>query len=536
MKKSSIAKFLFFSVLSFGVVSCEEDFTEIGSEVIDSDPFGFDKYVVQNISVENEVAGISNTRNLPINNFGIYTESGFGKTKAHFVSQIEMPETTSLSSIGDNPVLDSVYVYIPYKSTVASTDSEGGKTYNLTDVYGSGRFGLNVYENGYFLRNSDPNNSFETQFFYADDKGLFDTNKKGINGSGRLNNSAKPEQNNAFFFNKNEIKLFAFNEDGTPQKDDNDKPKVKERLVPGVWLDLDKAYFQSKFFSNNQYKSIANNGELKNFFRGLYFEVVDSYNEKALAQLDLSAGKLVFVYKQDNGVDAATNKTKRARKTLEFKLGYNSGEGSTATATTVNLIESNFVFNNNSAGNIWLKGGAKPTYSEIHLFGKDVGANGKPDELNTLINKDWLVNQAVLTMYVDHAATGLDTVVMPKQLYLYDFKNNKVIADYINDTGSAGKPIYGGFLNTSNKSVYKYQFRVTDHINNLIKRDSTNSALGLVVASDIANSVMNVVKGSTVKIPLTATMNPFGTVIYGPNAANNELKMKLEIYYTKENN
>jgi hypothetical protein len=30
-------------------------------------------------------------------------------------------------------------------------------------------------------------------------------------------------------------------------------------------------------------------------------------------------------------------------------------------------------------------------------------------------------------------------------------------------------------------------------------------------------------------------MNPFGTVIYGPNTNNGDLRMKLEIYYTKEN-
>jgi len=34
---------------------------------------------------------------------------------------------------------------------------------------------------------------------------------------------------------------------------------------------------------------------------------------------------------------------------------------------------------------------------------------------------------------------------------------------------------------------------------------------------------------------MTSIMNPFGTVIYGPNASNSDLRMKLEIYYTKEN-
>ena len=90
-------------------------------------------------------------------------------------------------------------------------------------------------------------------------------------------------------------------------------------------------------------------------------------------------------------------------------------------------------------------------------------------------------------------------------------------------------------VNKSNKSAYKYQFRVTEHINNLIQKDSTNVPLALVVANDITNPLMNPLKGSTKKIPLTATMNPFGTVIYAPNASNTAVRMKLEIYYTKEN-
>jgi len=534
MKRKSITKILLFSVLSVGMVSCEQEFTEMGSEIIDSDPFGFDKYVVQNISADNNVMGVSNTRNLPINSFGVYNEKAFGSTAAHFVTQIEMANQTDLSSIGNNPVLDSVYVYIPFTSTLKSTEASGDRIYTVSDIYGSGKFGLNVYENGYYLRTTDPSNEFDTQFYYADEKSKFDQYKKGLNGSERLNNSSKPLQNTEFQFDKSEIKLYAYNADGTPQKGDGDKPKVKERLAPGIWLDLDKAYFQSRFFANNQYKSISNNGELKNYFRGLYFEAVNSYNQNALVQLALQKGKVVFVYKQDGAVDPATNQPKRERKTLEFKIGYDNNASATTTAVTVNLLESNFVLNNNSEGNLWLKGGGEPTYAAINLFGPDADGNGKADELETLIANKWLINQAILTLFVDHAATGLDTIASPKQLFLYDFKNNKVLADYTNDTSTSGKPIFGGGLNTANKSVHKYQFRLTNHITNLIQKDSTNVALGLVVASDIMNSTMNPVKTVSKKIPLTATMNPFGTVIYGPNPSNGDLRMKLEIYYTKE--
>lgn len=531
MKKKSIAKFLLLSIFSVAFSSCEQEFTEMGSEIIDSDQFGFDKYLVQNISATNSESGIANTRNLPINSLGVYTHSAFGKTAAHFVTQIEMKNNTDLTLIGNNPVLDSVYVYIPFTSSVSSTDAEGNRSYNVTNLYGKGTFTLNVYENGYFLRASDPNNNFDTQFYYADEKPIFDQHKKGLNATERLNNSSNTAQNTQFTFNRNEIKLFAYNADGTVQQE-NDKPKVKERLAPGIWLDLDKNYFQTKFFANNKHQSLINNGLLKEYFRGLYFEALDTNNQNALAQLNLSKGKVVFVYKVDGAIDSQTNLPKRERKTFEFKIGYLDSE---STATTVNLLESNFDLENNSAGNLWLKGGRNTNYAAISLFGTDSDNNGKADELDLLIKNKWLINQALLTVYVDHAATGLDTIASAKQLFLYDFKNNKVIADYLNDTSTVGKPIFGGGLNNSTKSAHKYQFRVTDHINNLIQKDSTNVPLGLVVASDIANSLMNPLKGSSKKIPMSATMNPFGTVIYAPNASNSAVRMKLEIYYTKEN-
>lgn len=536
MKKKSIVKFTLLSILSVTAISCEQEFTEMGSEIIDSDQFGFDKYLVQNISTTNSESGVANTRNLSINNFGVYTHSAFGKTAAHFVTQLEMKNNTDLTSFGANPVLDSVYVYIPFTSSVSSTDSEGNRSYNVSNIYGSGKFNLNVYENGYFLRATDPNNNFDTQFYYADEKNVFDQYKKGLNGNDRLNNSTNTAQNTDFTFNKNEIKLYAYNADGTPQMVDG-KQKVKERLAPGVWLDLDKNYFQNKFFAGDKHKSLINNGLLKEYFRGLYFEAVDSYNQNALAQLNLSKGKVVFVYKADGAIDSQTNQPKRERKTYEFNIGYmesTSTSSASTTATTVNLLESNFDLENNSTGNLWLKGGGKSSYATISLFGNDSNNNGKADELETLIDNKWLVNQALLTLYVDHTATGLDTISTPRQLFLYDFKNNKVIADYISDTSTTGKPIFGGGLNKSNKSVHKYQFRVTDHINNLIQKDSTNIPLGLVVASDINNSIMNRVKATDKRIPMTATMNPFGTVIYAPNASNSDVRIKLEIYYTKE--
>lgn len=505
------------------IVACETDFNEIGSEIIGNDQFQFEKYSVENLKATTKLAESVNTRNLPTNSLGHYDDQIFGGHTAHIVTLLEMNDKEDFTNVGINPVIDSVYVYIPYELSDSSAQTDGSTDYTLKNVYGTGTFDLKVYENGYFLATADPTNNFGNQYYYADQKETFDNNI----ASSVLNNSSKTTQNSAFKFNKNEIILYKYNEDGTPQVDESNQQIIKERIKPGVWIDLDKNYFQNKFFATNAHKNILNNSIFKEFFRGLYFQV-NNPSGNALAQLDLSKGELVIIYKQDK---SATS-TERVRKTISLKMGNTE-----ATATSVNLFENSYssaFLNAMAEANnplIWLKGN-NATYASIQLFGNDSDQNGKPDELDEIIANNWLVNQAVLTVTIDENTFGTNMTTAPSRLYLYDIKNNKVLIDYSADqTTSPDKSVYGGALNSTTK---QYQFRITDYISNLVKKDSTNFELGLVVANDITNSVFNVIKNDTKVIPLTSTMFPFGTVLYGPEH-NSTKKMKLDIYYTKQN-
>jgi len=160
MKKKSLFGILLIVSAVF-LQSCDSDFNEIGSGIFGDDGFEFEKYNVQNLSTTMVNTGEVSTRNLPINNLGVYNDPVFGKTTAHFVTQIEMKSGTEFTTVKSNPVIDSVYVYIPYNSTLENTDSDGNSNYKINNVYGDGNFTLNVYENGYFLRNFDPNNNLQ---------------------------------------------------------------------------------------------------------------------------------------------------------------------------------------------------------------------------------------------------------------------------------------------------------------------------------------------------------------------------------------
>jgi hypothetical protein len=142
----------------------------------------------------------------------------------------------------------------------------------------------------------------------------------------------------------------------------------------------------------------------------------------------------------------------------------------------------------------------------------------------------------------------------PNRIYLYDLNNHLPIIDYYFDNSVAAnaklnKGIHGGILekeiasSTVDKRGIKYKIRLTNHLRNLISKDSTNVRLGLVVSESIANTLNSKLKIPTFesinKIPTASVMNPLGTVLFGNNIPsgnpNFAKRLKLEIYYTKPN-
>src|SRR5690606_7035941 len=86
----------------------------------------------------------------------------------------------------------------------------------------------------------------------------------------------------------------------------------------------------------------------------------------------------------------------------------------------------------------------------------------------------------------------------------------------------------------------QYKMRLTQHINNLLNRDSTNVKLGLVVSENVNLISNSAVRGTTVpeidKVPTSTVISPLGTVLYGADAAEEDKRMKLRIYYTELKN
>lgn len=534
---SFFKKVLIVAVVLF-LYSCDKDYNTIGSDLIGDNHFGFEKYTSAVVSYNQKIGPIQ-SNNLNVNALGIYDNPAFGTTTANFASQVSL-ETLN-PTIGNNPEIASVVLTIPYYSTLLSTDTDGNHVYELDSIYSGGtdaKIKLSVYESGYFMRDLDPIEGFQTaQSFYTDQNADFDNAKVGA----RLNDATSTAENDAFFFDPAEYKT-TVNTTGTD---------VVTRVAPGMRLNLNTSFFKTKIIDAAASGKLATADVFKNYFRGLFFKVEKSGSSpSAMAMMDFKKGKITITYKEDTSLTDAT----RVEKTIVLNLLGN-------TVNLLNQTNTNAAYANATTApnttdgdeKLFLKGG-EGSLAILELFGKDLygvdgltgSPNGVADEIDRIRNNGWLINEANLVFHVDAAAMA--NSFEPNRIYLYDYNNHRPIVDYYNDgttgtTTKKDKSVFGGLIVkeavTGGRGL-TYKVRVTNQIRGLIKNvDSTNVKMGLVVTEDIYTTASSKLKTATTKIsqaPRASVMNPLGTILYGGKATvADEKRLKLEIYYTKPN-
>lgn len=566
MQNNSFFKLLFLVSIFTFFASCDKDFNEIGSDVIGVDHFGLIQDTTKTVIAYNQATGSVETSNLPINSLGYYNNPFFGKTRASVVSQVSLD--TVNQTIGALPTVTKVELSLPYFSHLVSTDATtSNRTYELDSVHGYvttdskkvfNKIKLSVYESNYYLRDYDASLGFlDAQKYYSGATSDFDI----VKNPNRLNDETDASQNDAFLYSADEIKTY---------KTVDGVEVVDTRSVPGMRLKLRNQFFQDKLFGAGAAGKFINNNVFKEYFRGLYFKADNastSPNEGSLALLNFKLGKIIITY------NVTVTSSTGVETIKEKKFGISLG------GSSVNLLENDYttqytsgVTSNSNvtsgAYNLYPKGG-DGSITVIDLFDKTdikgwdkltgafvAGANLISDELEDIRhpadNKNLLVNEANLTFYVDK--TKMAGATEPNRIYLYDLNNNLPIIDYYFDNSIASnaklyKSIHGGILEketgstTVDKRGVKYKIRLTNHLRNLISKDSTNIRLGLVVTESIANILNSKLKTPTFesinKIPTASVMNPLGTVLFGNNIPsgnpNYAKRLKLEIYYTKPN-
>lgn len=532
--------------------SCDKDFSEVGGEIIGDNNLNIDTYQVSDLTAYTQPYGALATKNLANMPFGSLDNGEFGRTNSSFVTQV-LSSSTTFTMMKPNAVIDSAYVYIPYYSQYDKVQDEV-TLYKLLNVTGDGTFNLEVYENGYFLQDVNPGTG-KTLDYFSDASAQYEQYKNPK----LLNDSPNVKQNKSFEFTKQNIIIYKYDDQGNLVKDETTgKPVEKEKLAPGLWLDLNKEHFQK--FATSTF-NLNDQSQFKNFFRGLYFKATGNSSTGALGLLNIGQGKLVLKYHQEveevNDEGQTIKKKQHLTATLPFSKNADS-DNTNAYGENLNVSLNTTEGNKHTAlGNkkdgdamLYVKGG-EGNVAVIDLFNKN-----DFEELKKLKEMNVLINDAILTVHVDETAMNKNQI--PERLYLYNYDNGTPISDFLNDNSanaSYSKLLFGGIYQAANEeSKVKgntYKFRITEYIRAILKNKELKSPKLAIAATFNYNEALTntVAKGINSKlkteientpenvtyVPSLSAMQPLGTVIYGTNTTSSK-KMTLQIFYTKTKN
>ena len=418
----------------------------------------------------------------------------------------------------------------------AGYDSEDS-VYEIDSLYGNpeARFNLKVTNLTYYLNTLDPTLNFEkdqlyysNQDFYEDgfyDQVLFDDQIE---------------------LNFDELR-FLYKEDDPETEDVDETTQIETRLSPRLRVPLEASFFQEHVLDKEGDPVLANNSNFNEYVRGIIIQT-DQFTEDLYMLLDISNGAIKMEYTFDeydtNGTvdNADDDSIITSEKTFEIALDgiqVNTLKNSRFDATIAQRIA--LSESGQQADKLFIKSGQ--WHGRVRLFGAESGGINT-FLLDSLRNQNQLINEAKLSFYVD-ANYNTNADLVPPRLYLYDLQNGNSLLDQNTDNSESltgtnlSKSRYGGILelNESNKP-YRYVFKITEHISNIIRSDSTNIDLGIVVSADINDVSFRATKNENqtkIKYPTSSLLNPLGVVLIGskPEANQEDKKVQLELLFTK---
>ena len=533
--------------------SCDKDFTSIDSDVISAEnAINFNTSSIDYpIVASNLRLNPVKSNNLPSFMLGYNNNPFYGESKASFLGQVVPAEFSP--SFGENVVLDSVVLTIPYYSRGVETSEDGDISYEIDSVYGNTATKLYVYKSNFYLRDFNPSGDFSDSQNYYSNGALSNSesiNQAEIEAELLYESGILGDGSDDFIPSSERIDLTSLDSLG--------ETYVSSSLAPAIRLKLNNPndnFWQSLFFENEGNPELINPNTFKEFFRGLYIKAdgVNSDGSMMLLNFASSNTKLTIHYTSETSTDSDTDSGGTSTETIssqnEYVLNF--------TDNLVNIYENNFlvdVSNPNTVDGderIYLKGG-EGYMSTVDLFGGDIqDENGEMvnafehfknsfyDEENEIANK--IINEAYIEFFVDQTQ---DIGSEPDRIYLYNFEQNTALIDYFLDQSVSSTTINAKInhlepLTRDGDSItgegIKYKIRITEHLNNLILRDSTNARLALVVTSNVGSidnfSILNSGEEDH-DFPSGAILTPKGTVLHGSQSEDIDKRPRIKIYYT----
>lgn len=416
--------------------------------------------------------------------------------------------------------------------TVANTYP---KQYDLDSIYGNRvePFNLKVERSTYFLRDLDPDSNFVDRQAYYSNQEFSPTFVSDVLYDGTVTIS--------------DMETLIFKEDDADTEDVDESEEVATRLFPGVMANLDTAFFQENFLDKEGQSELLSQTNFQDFIRGIYLSASGN-SEDIMLLLDFNNAKIRVNYEYDR-VNTNNTVSDTSDDTIEQANSTYILEINASISNAVNIFVNedypaeilNKMNTGENTDKIYLKGGAG-TFAAIKLFDE---VNGRT-AINQIKANNWIVNEANLVFYVDrNSLDAAGGTIEPPRLYLYNSETYSPLyfVQYdpsIDESALGVLPNHGGVLEETAGKGLKYTIRITEYLNNLIIRDSTNATLGLSVTSDIrfaniTGAMLN--DDPEALLPSYSVINPLGTILHGSDVTpeNEDKKLKLEIFYTETN-
>lgn len=451
------------------IISCEKDFQETGVNIIGNPSFAAKDttiYVTINPKdIKRIRTDIYNVKTDSLKEYllGVYNKSGYKTITASIVSQLGFVENLKNKENGYTYEFAKAFLILPYASKKVKNSS-----YEITVLGDSLKNTLKVYRNETQLYSLDPKDPSKQKIYYSNEGSNYT--------KGTLLNTIK------------------FTPKATTVKYPLEIAGKKDSITiannaPFITVSLDSTIIKGLFWDKFGSSEFLSAEAFQNYFKGIHLEA-----DKNLISLDL---KLAFLAMYYTKTDKKSKTTSLQKYTLPF--GVRTSIYTTSGSNTSN--SSNFVIQG-TAGSI----------AEINFL------QGK--QLQKLRNKNWLINNASLTFFVD----SNHTTDIPNRLFLYKnlVKDKDTIPLQIADLSTRDKSLQKSFGKLNEK---KYDFGVTQHISDLLKGRAENTTLRL--------KAYNVTDFNSTNIR-NYNWNPRSVRLLNNNAANGERRAQLKIYYTEK--
>ena len=437
----------------------------------------------------------------------------------------------NLNPLSDDSDNDGILDLIDTDSS--SYDYEN-KIYEIDSIFGNraATFNMKVYELTHFLSPLDPLQNFERNKQYYSNTDFFE---QGFVGAKLCDTP--------YSLNFDELR-FNYIEDDPETEDVDERNKVQTRLSPRIRVPLDIDFFQNKIIDNEGGDPLSNYENFTRFFKGIVIRA-DNFSDDLYMLLDINNANIKIEYDYNfnnlNGTLDNTSDDVIEINSKVFSLSFNGIRFNTLNHLDVSgEIEKEVQLgqNNIPSKKSYLNGNGY--FSTIKLFDKQDSQN---ELLNDLRKNRWLVSEANLFLYVDqdHYVSSEDLI---ERLYLFNYSNGSPVIDFTldnsvnNNQKNRDKFIFGGFLEYDDLDrPYRYKFRITNHVNRLIRKDSTNYTIAISPANGISSIAYKRAQTSSqefINYPSISILSPLGVVLHGSGGDEiDSSKIELEIFYTE---